>query len=191
MARLSIVVEGRKDAEILRKVLPPDDLRAVRFFAAQGRISLSTIARNILVHEGGPVLVVLDSDTLNSDAADENRQNTKAMISHVAGPVALEVFSFLPEIEIMFFEASGLLEKRLGRPLAEAELARGKASPRQTLALLAGGGGADSALAELIASLDEQDGAALRGSPQMAALMETLHELAEAPNAPHLLTASA
>src|SRR5436190_24056698 len=43
MTALSIVVEGRTDAVLLKKVLPKEDVARLRFFAAQGQISLSTV----------------------------------------------------------------------------------------------------------------------------------------------------
>ena len=178
MHTLSVVVEGRADADLLRKVLPREDLAGLRFFAAQGRISLSTVARNILVHEGESVLVVMDSDTLNRDAAEESRQIVKATISHVAAHVPLEVFAFVPGMEVMFFEAPDYLAKRLGRELGQAEISQGLASPKRTITALMNQTELDPGLASLVGNIDEEAAAVLRQGAQLAALIDVLHGLA-------------
>jgi hypothetical protein len=164
MDGLSIVVEGRADAELLRKVLAADELRDVRFFAAGGRISLSTIGRNILVHEGAPVLVVMDADTLNPD---------------VARHIPAEVFSFVPEIEVVFFEAPGALAMALGRQPEKAEILQGVTSPKQTLGSLLKQAGIDPAMEALLAHVDERGVEALRRGKQMSSLIELLQHLVE------------
>lgn len=177
MHTLSVVVEGRTDADLLRKVLPREDLAGLRFFAAQGRISLSTVARNILVHEGESVLVVMDADTLNRDAAEESRQIVKAAVSHVAAHVPLEVFSFVPEIEVVFFEAPDYLAKRLGRELGQAEILQGLASPKRMITALMNQTGLDLGLTSLFAHNDEKATADLRQGTQLAALIGVLRSL--------------
>ena len=179
MYNLSIVVEGRDDAELLRNVLPTDELTAVRFFAAGGRISLSTVARNILVHEGTPVLLVMDADTLNPDSAEEARQYTKAMISHVANQVPADVFSFMPEIEVIFFEAPEVLAAALGRQLEKAELLQGITSPKRTLGLLLKQAGGNPAIADLLTRMDANGIDFLHKGKQMAAFIEAFQRLLE------------
>lgn len=129
MSALCFVVEDRTDAELLRNVLPKDDLENVRFFAGQGRMSLATVARNIVVHDGDSVLVVKDADTLDPKAAEQARQLTKAVISHVAGDLPFEVFSFVPEIEVVFFEAPDCLATVVGRVVDETEVQQGLVAP--------------------------------------------------------------
>lgn len=62
---LKVIVEGLTDAKILRAILGEALSKKVQIFAGQGRASLATVGRNILFHEGGPVLLVRDSETLD------------------------------------------------------------------------------------------------------------------------------
>lgn len=59
---VTIVVEGQRDAQVLRGLLDDSQLKRTRFFAAQGNLSVGSLARNILVHEGSSVVVVVDAD---------------------------------------------------------------------------------------------------------------------------------
>ena len=67
---LYIVVEEPADAHIIRGILGKELAGKLRFFAASGRLSLATVGRNILVHEGGPVLLVMDADTRNQQLVE-------------------------------------------------------------------------------------------------------------------------
>jgi hypothetical protein len=119
----------------------------------------------------------MDADTLNRDAAEENRQIVKAVISHVAAHAVLDVFSFVPDIQVVFFEAPDYLAKRLGRVLGQAEILQGLASPKQTIAALMKQAGPDSALAPLLAHLDGKAAADLRRGTQCSALIDVLRGL--------------
>ncbi len=62
---LTLVVEGPSDAEFVRAVLGKELTKQTRFFIGRGKMSLASLGRNILVDQGGPVLVVMDADTTN------------------------------------------------------------------------------------------------------------------------------
>jgi len=53
------------DIHLIRKLLFQEPVDAMKFYASMGKVSAVTIARNMLVHEGGPVLLAIDSDTLD------------------------------------------------------------------------------------------------------------------------------
>lgn len=169
MYALSVVVEGRRDADLLRSLLSKEDLDGVRFFAAQGRISLSSVARNILVHEGCPVMVVMDADTLNRETAEENRRMVRAMIRHISAEVPIDVFSFVPEIDVVFFEAPAFLARKLGRELEPEERLQGLAAPKTTLSALLDQAGLSSA--SLYGHIDENEAVELRQGVQLSALI--------------------
>lgn len=137
MSALTFVVEGPFDAAVLRKLLPDSLNNEARYFAAGGRSSLTTIGRNILVHEGGPLLVVKDADTTNLELAEESRALTMAALRSVAPHQPVEVFAFVPEIEAVFIEAVPVIKKLLNGTIAVKEvLARGSARPKAVLAEL-------------------------------------------------------
>ena len=63
MNRPFVVMEGELDLVLLRNYLPAEMLHDLRFYVCQGRMSPLTAARNILFHEGGTVMVIMDADT--------------------------------------------------------------------------------------------------------------------------------
>lgn len=69
--KLIIVTEGKTDVLIIRALLNKELTAGMRFFAGQGRESLVTLGRNLLVHEGGPVLLVMDFSTAELQFKDE------------------------------------------------------------------------------------------------------------------------
>src|SRR5262249_35885795 len=145
---LKIIVEGPADAQIVRAILGEDLAKQARFFASQGRVSLATIGRNVLVHEGGPVLLVMDSETLDPQlAAELQALNRVAMSGAItsgaqipvltAAPASqFNVFTFVPEIEAVFFDAPQVLARLLGKAPPEEKLKEGRLVPKQTLSEL-------------------------------------------------------
>jgi len=135
MSALTIVVEGPFDAAVLRKLIPESLNSETRYFAAGGRSSLTTIGRNILVQEGGPVLVVKDADTTSPELAEESRALTMAALRSIAPHQPVGVFAFIPEIEIVFIEAAPVIKRLLnGASHMNEILERGRVTPKAVLA---------------------------------------------------------
>jgi hypothetical protein len=136
---LFVVVEGPSDARAIRGILGGDLAAKLRLFAAGGGMSRATLARNLLVHEGGPILVVMDADTTNPQLVDEQKSMAFLAISSVAPPSVtglrdwVKVFAFVPEMEVIFFEAPAALEAMVGKRVSEEKLQRGLLAPKATL----------------------------------------------------------
>src|SRR5205807_422759 len=140
---LKIVVEGRTDAQLIRAILGGEVAKKTRIYAAQGRASLETIARNVLFHEGGPVLLVMDSDTLNPQLTAELESFSLAAmrgpvtsgiqpaVTMNSEPPPFRVFTFVPEIEAVFFEAPRVLDRLLGKKPPEEKIKEGHLVPKQ------------------------------------------------------------
>ncbi|MEM7534822.1 MAG: hypothetical protein AAF639_21780 [Chloroflexota bacterium] len=114
---LKILVRDDNYARILRHLLREENLPRVKFYSALGESQLASAGRNIVVMEGPPLLVIQDADTLNKTKAHEENGLTKATIRQVAGESVVDVFSFIPSIEIIFFENQELLEYAIGKKL--------------------------------------------------------------------------
>jgi hypothetical protein len=138
-ASLSIVVEDATDAHLIRALVGTDLARNLRFFATAGSVSLATVGRNILVHEGGPVLLVMDANTRNQQLVDELQSLAYIATSGVAPPNLdrlgdwVKVFAFVPEIEVVFFEQPGALGAILGTNVPEEKVQEGLLAPKATL----------------------------------------------------------
>jgi hypothetical protein len=140
--KLLVVVEGKTDATAIRAILGADLARRARVFAAQGRTSLVTVARNLFFHEGDPILVVMDADTTAAHLVEEQKALTRVAIESLVPGIAngedrrVEVFAFVPEIEVVFFEAPQALERVLGEPVPPVAVEEGLLIPHKTLASL-------------------------------------------------------
>ena len=128
--KLIIVAEGRTDVLLMRLLLSKELTTGMRFFAGQGRESLATLARNLLVHEGGPLLLVMDVATAELPFQDELLAQAMQTLSTVGTPGSFQVFTFTPEIEIIFFEAPDAVQRVLGIPLSAGVLEEGQACPK-------------------------------------------------------------
>lgn len=176
---LSVVVNRAEDAALLRALLPAEHLERMRFYAAAGRVALATVGRNILVHEGGPVLIVMDSDTRNTNRADELRSITLAALRNFSPGGPLDVVTFIPETEVVFFETPAALERLLGTTMEESTLREGLLAPRATLDRLLRENGRGPGLPALLQSLGEEALDAVRSGPQACVLLDSVTSLLE------------
>ncbi len=180
-ANLYIIVEGPMDAHLIRAILGKDLAARLRFFAAGGRVSLATVGRNILVHEGGPVLLVMDSDTRNPRLVEELQAMALTAMSGVLPPSFhrasewVQVFSFIPEIEVIFFETPKVLEALLGKKLPEEAVQEGLLAPKATLGRLLDEG--KVTYEKLVASLSPQTAGILAAGQQAQALKAAIESM--------------
>src|SRR5262245_7548496 len=114
MANLSIVVEGRSDETLLKRLLIQPTECEFRFYASEGRVALETIGRHLLVPQCGPVLVVMDAETLNPSKAEEERGMARFLLERFSTPGNCDAFAFVPALEVIFFEAPSALIGRFG-----------------------------------------------------------------------------
>jgi hypothetical protein len=169
--RLIIVVEGRTDVLIIRAILHAELRSWMRFFAGQGRESLITLARNVLVHEGGPVLLVMDVATAELPSRDKMVAEAMRALSTFGAPGMFQVFTFVPEIEVVFFEAPDALPHALQTTLPAQVLEEGRARPKEVLRHLMAEAAIPS-LDALIRKLDEEALELLSRGRQATALRE-------------------
>lgn len=113
MTEVSIVVEGPFDAKLLKIYLPKLEGLVMRFYASNGKTSLATMARNLLVHTSSKVLVVMDADTLDIEETEQRRLMTLAALRQIAAEERFDVFAFRPEHEVIFFEAPEVLKRHI------------------------------------------------------------------------------
>lgn len=175
-----IVVQGLTDAQLLRSFLPERQLKHFRFFAGQGRLSLTSLARNILVEEGVPVLIVMDAETYSHANAEESRSLTMAALRSASPTGLFDVFTFIPEIEVVLFEAASFLEKRLGTELLESVISQGFLAPKRTLVDLVSGHDSGKEEVDLKALIGEGSAEEIRAGKQATALLAAIDALLSA-----------
>jgi hypothetical protein len=172
---LKMVVEGPSDAGLIRAILGRELAEQVRFFIAQGRISTTSLGRNILVHEGGPLLVVQDADTTNPQLVDEQRGFVRLALSRFGADGSFDAFFFVPEIEVVFFEAPLALRDCLHRDVSPDILHEGLARPKATLNALRNGKGTKTN--DAFTPPDSHVGELLGAGKQASAFKETVQHL--------------
>jgi hypothetical protein len=175
--KLLIVVEGQTDANILRAILGDELKSKTRFFSGQGKMGALTVGRNLLVHEGGPVLMVIDSDTLSTEQSEEEEALAGYALASVAFGAIFGVFTFKPEIEVVFFEAPRGLERLLGKTIPPETVREGLFIPRQTLEKLLVEPGPRRDYLSFVGNVDPEAGAELAKGLQAAALIEKVRSL--------------
>ena len=143
--KLRVITESLDNVHLIRILLAHELSPGMKFYASRGGVSPVTVGRNILVHEGGPVLIAVDSHTLDLEHQSEIEATASAAIGglfHSADNFAMKslfgVFTFLPSAEVVFFEAPDAMRRVLGKEIDERTIEEGKARPRQTLQTLFG-----------------------------------------------------
>jgi hypothetical protein len=101
---LAFAVETRRDAMILRALLEVEaGTKDKRFFAAEGSISLASLARNILIQESIPTMVVADGGSTNPESV---RNEQLCAIESLAPAAPFDSFVFSPSLDAIVSEAS-------------------------------------------------------------------------------------
>jgi hypothetical protein len=179
MNNLILVVEGHSDVILMRGLLRAETGVSFRFFAGQGRMSLTSLGRNILVHEGGPLIVVRDAETLNPSRAETDCRMVEAALRSVAPNQQFSAFAFVPEIEVIFFEAPEVLTRKFGSEVVSPSVVdRGHYASKDTLGRILQSAGISKE--SYIEELTDADLADLRQGDQAAKLLATVEGLAVA-----------
>ena len=119
---LIIVAEGIEDVHLIRTILANELTADMRFFAGQGRMSLTSLARNLLVHEGGPVLVVMDADTLNPRLRQEQQSLVMVAMSSFVKPGSSPFSSSLMKIGSNFGTKKSTKTFRITTPVTARKM---------------------------------------------------------------------
>ena len=179
MVSLSIIVEGRSDETLLKRlVIQPADCE-FRFYTSEGRVALETIGRNVLVHKGGPVLVVMDAETLNPSKAEEERGMARFLLQRFSTPEFSDAVAFVPALKVIFFETPGVLIRRFGADaVTESIIERGHYLPDDTLARVLSPAGLSQE--DFFKSLTSKELEEVRRGSQASKLIAAVEKLAAA-----------
>ena len=135
--RLSIVVEGREDEELINavvsSVLVPGSFRIV---CARGKSHAISMAGTMLTVEEEPVVLAIDADTSNPGLLAEQRSDLSALLNRAAHPGHWRVVFFVPEIESVLVYDDAVVRRLFGRSLDEVERALRDVAPKKSLARL-------------------------------------------------------
>jgi 5S rRNA maturation endonuclease (ribonuclease M5) len=149
--KLTVIVEGSTDAEIIRCAL--GHRADVRVVSASGRSAADSYARTVLVTKDTPVLLVVDADSNDEAVQRERRSFHEASLGQVAHHDRWRVIVAKPEIESVLFQSDRVVAHLLGHELSSEQRAVARYAPKIVAAEVLG----DKKLSDAIAGLDEQD----------------------------------
>ncbi len=185
--RLNIIVESQIDADLIRAIYGPVFQGGFRFYAGQGKASLATLARNLLFHEGSPILLVMDSDTTDSRRVAEQKATVEFALRgaiHPGSPevaqlgsLPIRVFAFVPEIEVVFFEAPQFLERLLGIRISPERMKEGLLAPKAAMTDVLQEVRPGIKARDIVAKIDSEAASLLGAGKQASALKDTIDSL--------------
>jgi hypothetical protein len=132
-----IVVETAFHGYLIKRLLQAENLP--EFLVVKGGRGTSAVERasSLRAERGVPVIVVLNSDTVEPHAIEARREVPEYLLgtgSYPAGPPPPSALLMaVPQVEVVLFSDPEALECVLGRPLTEREKIEGEFRPRAVL----------------------------------------------------------
>ncbi len=123
MRKAYMITEGKSGADILRAVLPEGILRRTEFIVGDGRYSAQSLARSVLAAEQAPAALVLDADTSDPAAVQEQIEFLRYSLIQASPDTESEAFLAVPETEILLVQDMDFIKKLSGRSDMETEFA--------------------------------------------------------------------
>ena len=136
MKRVCVITEGQSDYEILKAVLPQEIVQNenIEFIVGSGRYSAQSLARSVLAVEQVPIALIVDADTSNAAAIQEQRDLLLFFLRQASPGIKFEVFLAEPELEILLVQNLTLRQQLTnGREFSELELEFAKRHPKEFL----------------------------------------------------------
>jgi hypothetical protein len=169
-----VFVEGPLVAELLKGLLEPNTIKDVEFVFAAGKSSILSLARSLLVRRRKPVALFIDSDSLNPEAIQDNRESKEELLRAAAGSVPVAIVFAVPELETFFFATPELLERVFGVKITTDYISLGQRDPRGVLDLLSKANHRTWDLGQVIQMLDAHDIERIRATPAIRELTSFL-----------------
>jgi hypothetical protein len=172
--RVYVLVEGKNDEAMLRRVLSEELLEDVQLVNAGGSDSIPSLARSMLVRRRRPIAVLIDAHSLDPDVIDERQQGTEELIRAANSSIPVKVVTAIPEIEAWLLTTPETVARLVGQSVSQEWLDLGKRDPKHALTSMAAKANRKWDTDEAIKSLDERDIQLIRTIPEVVALSEFL-----------------
>jgi len=179
--KVYVVVEGETEAYLLRAVLPNELLSHLDIVRTGGGSNLVSVARSLLVTRRRPLAVLVDTDSTDERIVREKKQSTEELLKAVSAGVPTKVILLIPEVEILLFDAPGLLANVFGHQLPNEVLILARNNPKEALSQLIKGQKELRSIHQLLDRLTDEGIEALRSTGPIRELMEFLKQVATSP----------
>jgi hypothetical protein len=104
MSLVYLVVEGRTDAAMLRRLLPPRVRQKIAFVLGDGKSSAISTARTLLTLGDRPVGLLVDSD-FQHPATARQRAKLRQLLHKASQGLAYEVFIAVPDLDDIYLNS--------------------------------------------------------------------------------------
>jgi hypothetical protein len=136
----------------------------------------SSSARTILVLQGMPVALVIDSETLSPRMIHERAGMFEYLLGEAAPPSEWRVLFIAPEVAVLLFRDEQLLRSLLPVSPSFEQLIRGRYEPNRVLAELFAQAGEQPFPEALLKRLEQADVSSLWSAPELRPLEAFLLE---------------
>jgi len=129
-----IVTEGDLDRLLLERLLA--DLLAskvVQIWNSHGYNAALSTARSLAAVRCVPVALVVDADTISGEGIADRRSYLEEALGSAAASAPWSVFLAIPELEITFYDAPGVIESTFGVTLNELQRELARVQPKREL----------------------------------------------------------
>lgn len=133
MAANYIITEGKFDAKFIRALLPDDLRHNIKVVPGYGYTASLSLARSILSRSNAMIIYIVDAHSNDLIDFRGKEDFIDQYFQAVASAHRYTVFVQKPELEILFFEKSSIIEGLVGRKISKAELELARLSPKQYL----------------------------------------------------------
>jgi hypothetical protein len=171
-----IVTEGSFDEKLLQKLLPGDLRQAVGIVAAGGLSAVKSMARSLAIKRNVPILIVVDSDSLEPRAIADRRVDINEIVAYVSTQ-PVEVILAVPQMEAVLFHDRPLLTQWFGDRITQEDLIRAEFQPRQVLERLLAESPNGLTLAVMIEQLTDRQVESLRQATVIQEAMQFLRSV--------------
>ncbi|WP_257455314.1 hypothetical protein [Archangium lipolyticum] len=174
-----IVTSGFVAGGLMRRLLDGHPLlrdRAIKIWAATSGSGATSLAREILMNQREPVIVVRDADTLSPDLMAEQRGWVQLLLERVAPPSEWRILQIAPEVAVLLFRDESLLRSLVPVSPSFEQLIRGRYEPNRVLAELFAQAGGQPFPEPLLERLKQADVSSLWAAPELRPLEEFLLE---------------
>jgi hypothetical protein len=126
-----IVVEGSRDAQILRHWMPANWRDRFRIITGNGKSAAISDARTLLAVGKRPVALVLDAESDAAPALKRQRDQVNQLLANASAGIDFEVIQVVPNLEAQLRPGVAVNEIPVVRKLKEfIERSSGQTSPR-------------------------------------------------------------
>jgi uncharacterized protein DUF3226 len=132
--KVYLLVEGKSDLDLFRRLLPSEILPDTTIVTAGGRSNITSKASSLMVTKRRPLALVTDADTIEKDAVEQRLQSLQELVRSATAGVPYKIILAVPEIESWFFVVPEVLERLSGKKLSPEQQELGEMRPKEVLA---------------------------------------------------------